>query len=60
MFVYANPELVSMVFTFFTIGSNVLSNIWLGRSTYSLFFMQMAYQISHAYQDANSFTKHHR
>lgn len=60
MFNFAKPLLVSLVFTYFTIGSNVLSNIWLGRSTYSLFFIQMAYQLSHAQQDANNFTKHHR
>ena len=60
MFNFAHPELVSLVFTYFVIGSNVFSNTMLARSTYSLFFLQAAYQTSYAYQDANSFTRLHR
>lgn len=47
------------MFSFFVVGSNIFSNIFLARSTFSLYFLQMAYQLSHAYQDANNFTKHH-
>ena len=52
-----HPPTVGVVFSAFVIGSNILSNGVLHRSFYSLYYLQVSYQIAHALQTNNNFTK---
>lgn len=57
MVTLSDPPTVGVVFSAFVITSNILSNAVLARSFYSLYFLQLSYQIAHALRTTNNFTK---
>lgn len=60
MVVIRDAQMLARVFSIIVVVSNVLSNLTLGRSFYSLFFIQVSYQISHALRASNNFTRHNQ